>query len=233
MNKIVIIAVALLVTCSLSAQKVAMNSRKVDFNEIKNTIQNKLSPLFWNTLFKRYKDSDSTLTANDYWYLYYGYSFQKEYIPYNSIEKSDLLDKFTTKKDISQDDYKKIVQISEKELNRMPFNLDLLWMLYASYSELGMEKESRAAFTKFSFIIDAIISSGNGMSEESAFVVLTVEDEQMMLTVLGFDYVGEQSLTDSYCDKLTVKANEQEITHVYFNVSRLFEVNLGRTKGGK
>lgn len=70
-------------------------------------------------------------------------------------------------------------------------------------------------------IIDTIISTGDGLTCESAFHVITTSDEYILLSVFEVESQG-QSLIGS-CDYLQFEKGKFKIDGLYFNVSKLFE----------
>ena len=69
----------------LSTAKVPVES------DIKARIEDPASEQYYPNLRLRYEQSDSTLTADDYHYLYYGYAYQPQYRP---LETNPALDRF-------------------------------------------------------------------------------------------------------------------------------------------
>ena len=69
----------------LSAAKVPVES------DIKARIEDPASEQYYPNLRLRYEQADSTLTAEDYHYLYYGYAYQPQYRP---LETNPALDRF-------------------------------------------------------------------------------------------------------------------------------------------
>jgi len=225
MNKLFLVALMLCIQ-QLGAQPLEMNSRKVDFKSVEKEINDKSSKYFYENLFKRYDKGDTSLTTTDYWFLYYGYSFHSKYMPYQTIEDMEEFGEITKKKELKESDFKRIISISEKEMKKLPFELDLLWYEYVAWNGLGDSAKAKIAFHQFMGIVDAIIATGNGTSCESGFTVLYVSHEYVMLNILGFEFGGKQSLTEGLCDRLQVAGNEYGIEELYFDVNRIFEVNM-------
>lgn len=225
MNKVIIIPI-FLCFLQMQAQPLEMNTKKPDFKAIEKEISDKNSQYFYETLFKKYDSGDTGLTTTDYWYLYYGYSFEPKYMPYQTIEEMDEFRKITQKKELEEKDFKRIISISEKEMKKLPFEMDLLWYEYVSWNGLGDSAKAKVAFHQFMGIVDAILASGNGMDCETGFSVLYVSHEYVLLNILGFEFGGKQSLTDGLCDKLEVSGNEYGIKALFFDVNRIFAVNL-------
>lgn len=231
MNKLLVLCFACLALQGFS-QPLEMNSKKPVFADIEKIIGDKSSGYHYSSLIKRFESGDTTLTTTDYWYLYYGYSFQSKYMPYQTIEDMEGFNAISKKKELDEKDYKKIISIAEKEMKRIPFELDLLWYEYVAWQGLGDSAKARVCLHQFMGLIDAIIASGNGSSCETAFTVLYVSHEYVLLNVMGFEFGGKQTLTDGLCDKLDVAGNEYGIESLYFDVNRIFEVNM-KTINGK
>ena len=130
--------------------------KPVKFKKISKEIKKKKSPYYYPLLFQRYLELDTSLTAEEFKYLYYGFSFQAEYQPYGTP-----------------------------------------------------------------LLRDAIMSTGDGLSENTAFVVIYIPDEYEILEVLGFKFGGSQSLIEGNYDLLEIDQNPYGITEIYFDVSRL------------
>ncbi|MBO5686220.1 MAG: DUF4919 domain-containing protein, partial [Alistipes sp.] len=59
--------------------------------DILERITDQNSPYYYTGLMMRYENGDSTLTDEDYHYLYYGYAYQAEYKPTASNPSADEL----------------------------------------------------------------------------------------------------------------------------------------------
>lgn len=84
---------------------------------------------------------------------------------------------------------------------------------------------------KIRLLTDAILSSGDGLTEESAFYVINIPQEYDILNMIGFEFGGSQSLIKTN-DYLTVKENPANIKGLYFDISpRLAKINLNSSSG--
>ncbi len=79
-----------------------------------------------------------------------------------------------------------------------------------------------AEFTKrrvqMSMIINTLENSGDGLSKKTAYYVISIAHEYELITILGFDFGGQQSLIEHY-DYLKLSENDQQISGLYFYVS--------------
>jgi hypothetical protein len=72
-------------------------------------------------------------------------------------------------------------------------------------------------------VIETILSTGDGKTEETAWHVVSVEHEYDILKMLGFRFGGEQTLTNKGCDYLKVEQNKHDIKGFYFDVNKILE----------
>lgn len=189
----------------------------VDFNEVERITKNERSDFFYPDLMKRYVDNDTALSSFDYFFLYYGYIYSKDYNPYSVSKKKEKLIKY-----IKERNYKKIIKTGEKMLKKDPLNLEVLFSMFMSYMETKQKSKADIYAHKYYKIIRTILDSGDGKAEESAFVVTKVRDEYEVLSVLNLESTG-QALVGN-CDKLKLKTpNEYGLEQLYFNVEKPLE----------
>lgn len=86
-----------------------------DFKKMEQVIADQQSPYYYPVLLKRYKDNDTSLTDNEYYYLYYGFSFQNSYSPYGRSPLEEDIKKASEK-----DDTDKMIELEKKLLNQFP-----------------------------------------------------------------------------------------------------------------
>jgi hypothetical protein len=196
--------------------------RKVNLKEIEKTLSSK-TEYNYPKLMERYIDKDTTLTEDEFFYLYYGQAIQEKYSPYGRGDDKKLKEILNKKGDHSEKELEKIISLSEKILKKFPFDLD--YWLYITYANKMLNKESERQKGIFMYqgILKTIYSTGDGKSQETAFWVINVDNEYTMLRWLDLKFGGQQSLTAQRCDRLTVKKNDQDLDAMYFNVSILFE----------
>ena len=214
-KKIIIAALALLFVHTGFAQ-----GEKPDFKKIEKAIKDKDSPLFYKTLLKRYNDNDTTLTTEEYRHLYFGFSFQDGYSPYGKPSVNDELRKAI---DAKQTD--KIIDLEKKALKEYPFNLRNLYTLAQTMEEKGNTTEAEQYSRKLLNVGKAIMSTGDGATESTAMYVVSVDHEYDLISLLGFEFGGNQALLyvkDGPTDKMKLKKNNDNTEYMYFNVTRLF-----------
>lgn len=207
--------------CSITAVAQKNSFRPPDYKKIGKAILKQESATFYSDLMVRYKAHDTTLSPYEYHLLYYGYTLQAEYEPYAHQPFADSLMAIVRKNQISPDNYDLVVKYAGKILDKCPFDMRYLDPLIYVYRMQG--KNDLAAMLEFKLgrIIETIFTTGDGLTEKTAFHVISVSHEYDLLRALGFGYAGEQSLTRGQCDFLKVETNDYGINGMYFNVSAL------------
>ncbi|MBZ0326479.1 MAG: DUF4919 domain-containing protein [Altibacter sp.] len=191
---------------------------KPDYKKIEKKIKDKKSNLFYESLMNRFKNADSTLTLEEKRSLYYGYSFQSEYSPYSHSSYSDSIRDVLQLKAHSKAELDKIIAFGDAVLAENPFDIRTLnYQLYA-LEKNGEQALFEAKVIQMTSVIDALMSSGDGMTKETSFYVIFTAHEYDLLNILGFEFGGSQSLIEHY-DYLTLGENEYGIEGFYFDVS--------------
>ena len=198
----------------------AQNSiiKKPNYDKIKKNIAQKTSNLYYPKLVEKFSNADTTMTLEEKRHLYYGFIHQKNYSPYTRSDYTDSLRITLKKKNYSPSDLKNIVKFSDSLLRYNPFSLKAI--NYKIYAEKQMNDSINLLkdYTKMRIITNAMLSSGDGHSKETAYYVISPTHEYSLLNLLGYKFGGQQSLTDHY-DYLTLEENEYEIKGLYFDIS--------------
>ncbi len=222
MKAISFISVLLVTTTSLFSQN--FDYKKPDYEEIEKIIQEKTSEFYYPNLMNRYQKNDTTLTLDEYRVLYYGYLFHDAYTPYGTSTYVDSLRQIFNRDSLSTDDFLTVIRFEEKILEEYPFNLrDINTLTYALF-HVGDTLKSMFNYLKLNMLIETILSTGDGETEQSAWHVISVNHEYDILNILGFDFSGMQTLTQNRCDFLKVNDNEYGIEGLYFDVSMLLKM---------
>lgn len=196
---------------------------KPDYKQIEKNTGDKKSPLYFDTLFDRYKKADSTMTIEEKRHLYYGYSFQKDYSPYSISDAQEELNEILRSEKTDKKTLEKLLKVSGKVLEDYPYGIRIKEYRVYAFKQLGKYKEARAEETQASIIIDAILSTGDGSTQENSFYVINTSNEYEILDILGFRFGGDQQLIEHKYDYLTLAENSYNIKGFYFDVTRLFE----------
>ncbi len=192
----------------------------VDYKLIAKNIADPDSRYYYPPLMQRYHDNDTTLTASDYRHLYLGYTFQPAYKPYGKAPQTEAINELIAKEDKTPADFEKLRQLSMEVLQDYPFDIKAIYNMGVTEDELGNKAAAAKWFFKFEKILTTILDTGDGLSKPTAWHVITVADEYVLLSIVGLPFGGEQQLIDHY-DYLKLADNEYGIEGVYFDISRM------------
>ncbi len=194
----------------------AQTISKINFDAIKTAVSSPKSAYYYPNLLKRYHANDARLTAEDYKHLYYGWTLQPGYKPYQPNLQSDALNEM-----MLFERFPEIVTLGKKMLLTDPFNTDVMYLVHMAYGELNKQAESKKWLVKFDGIMNAIKASGNGKSAESAVVLIAPRDTYMFLTVVNLRQASPAQLLDNKYHVVPVKTpNKHNYTEVYFNIQK-------------
>jgi hypothetical protein len=226
MNKLMLTIALIMFSASIQAQQ--DNFRKPDYDLIRKGIFDNNSPFFYPTLFDRYQNGDTTLTIEDFMYLYYGYTFQSRYIPYQESRYQDKILSYIKKGTLSSKELDEFIKIAELNLKDLPFDIRTLHILVFSYSQKKDSLMSAITSFKKEMLLKTILSTGDGKTERTAFHVIDPAHEFDILNEMGLKFAGTSNLTNALCDYLLVSPNEKNIRGYYFDISRILKVKAVR-----
>ncbi len=196
---------------------------KVDFAAIETAVASAASPFYFPALFARYRNADTTLSMEEFRYLYYGFTFQENYQPYKRPEAESAIQELMQHDTLTTDDFNVIRSHGLDILKQHPFSTRYLLTSAVACTQTGRHEEARKYYFQYESLISTILSSGDGATEQSAWSVILISDEAELISALGFQRTGQQKmLGKSLCDFVYVGDNEYDIDGFYFDISRLF-----------
>jgi hypothetical protein len=116
-----------------------------------------------------------------------------------------------------------VIKYANKIFENNPFDMRYLDPLIYVYHMQGKKELAQKLEFKLGRIIETIFNTGDGLTEKTAFHVISVSHEYDLLRALGFGFAGEQSITRGECDFLKVETNDYGINGIYFNVSAIMK----------
>ena len=122
---------------------------------------------------------------------------------------------------IEQDKPQEAFALCERILSKAPVSLQghMTLLLAAGRAAVPPEQALRYAI-RFDGLLDAVFRSGDGHSVRTAFRVLSVADEYVVMQALGVESVLSQSLVEEHYDRIEISgATGYEGDEIYFDVS--------------
>lgn len=195
----------------------AQNIGSINFSKIKLEIEDPTSEYYYPALLRRIWADDTTLTTYHYKRLYYGSVFQDYYHPYGASDaKKEFSQIYADKK------YSEAIVKGKEVLRENPVDIEVTLKMIYSYLELKDTVSAKIYGHKYFGFLDVIYSSGDGRTAQTAFVVISVDDEYRIVGDLGLDVIAQMLIDD--CDLLVFdkksqrKVRKKKIKQLYFNV---------------
>ena len=214
-------------SCSTSrkaANNVAMNAP--NYKQIKKTVGSKGGEFYYPELLRRFQAADTTLTAEQLYYFYYGTATRPDYNPYR-LNNYDGVKEALSGDTVTEEGWRKAAQVIDEELESDPTNLRFHVYRQMAYSNLyGKEsREAADAYNQVMMLFSTIMSSGNGKTPETAFHVISTTDEYGLMDMLGLP-LKSQSLVERHgrsYDLMEFQENKFDLESIYFDVTVCME----------
>lgn len=174
-------------------------------------------------LYARFTINDTTITQSEYVQLYYGFAFTSKYKPNARHDSVDALNEYVGN-NLDHVDFNKVLDYTRQILSEYPFSIEHIYLTAIACEKLNKPKQAAQWYYKYEKLIRTILLSGDGLREESAYMVLNVNDEYMMLNALEFTSKGQtlKSKGKLFYDVITLAPNPQGIEKLFFDVNLFF-----------
>lgn len=128
------------------------------------------SPFYYTNLMLKYREGVEPLSADEYYYLYYGYAYSEDYRPFLEneplTEMLDILSRVNPEQP-TVGQMEAIIERGAEALKIDPFNPKVLNIMAYAYGALDDPQREALYFAHLNGILSAIESSGTGLKEES------------------------------------------------------------------
>lgn len=138
--------------------------------DILERITDQNSPYYYTGLMMRYENGDTTLTDEDYHYLYYGYAYQDNYKPLDTnpdMEQLIASMQGINPDSIEREELEAILHAANAARKRDPFSPKILNILTFVYEKLGDKQAAEQWARRMNGVLRAIIASGDGLTQRS------------------------------------------------------------------
>lgn len=207
--------------------------RAPDFSQIERNVKTEASSYYYPNLMRKYQSGTTQMTPEEGRHLYFGYVYQPGYVPTDTSEYNSKLAAILSKQPLVPEDYENILQYADALLLEDPFNLRALNAMLLVHAQENNTEEYKKVALKRRIVQDAIVGTGDGMSEKTPFYVIKVAHEYDILPFLGFNFGGEDKiLKGNKVNYLSLGDNRFGVERVYFNISTIVD-HLSVRGGGK
>ncbi len=186
----------------------------LDISTIEDIVKNETE--YFNDIVEMYRNDDPYLDFNDIAMVYYGQAFLPGFNP-AADENERMLKEYSAAKK-----YAETYNTAKKILEYNPVSLNALFNLLITSQQLGKsEEEYKSYATKYTAILNMITKYGNGRSGETAFKVITPDDQDYIIYgKLGIKKVLTHELdTETLCNMVIVEpTSEVQMRRIYFDL---------------
>jgi hypothetical protein len=223
----------LIATITLTAHAQEEFFSAPDYEQIERNVKEPASSYYYPNLMKKYMAGDEKMTLEEGRYLYFGFVYQPQYVPEDTSPYNKKLVNVLSKKSLTPDDYANILEYSNALLLEDPFNLRALNAKLLVYAQQDNTEEYKKTAQQRRIVQNAIVGTGDGMSEKTPFYVIKVAHEYDILPFLGYNFGGEDKILSSKkVNYLTLAENRFGVDKAYFNISPVID-HISSRGGGK
>lgn len=220
--------IILIFICFLSIPGLAQH--RPDLSDIRKQVTKEKSDNYYPEIYEKLMTGDKPLQADSYHYLYYGYGLSQCYTAENSLFASNALRLLS----IESLDSTQLVELhteADSLITRRAIDPEHLFIKYYSLSAQGHREKASLWFHHFTQIMDAIMNSGDGKSEETAIWILYPDHHILVLEALDVYRDGEIRFEEEFMI-IPLRSDSEIGSELYFNVS-MYQDNLDDWERGR
>ena len=199
--------------------------RVPDEDDILHQTLSASSPYYYTNLMLKYRSVGEVMTAEEYFYLYYGYLYQEAYRPFVDNRSLDEMLLIVSGIDIELPEITQLEALVERGVEAMeldPFNPKVLNMLAFAYGALGDAEREKQYFNHLNGVLSTIESSGTGLKESSPWHILMFSHAYDLLASKGYQY-GQSKIISRNVEYVPLtKKSEDKVKGFYFDYSRVY-----------
>lgn len=186
------------------------------------------SPYYYTALWMRYGNGDTTLTDEDYHYLYYGYAYQDGYKPFDSnpdMEQMLILMSGIDPDKVDRETLEELLRTARMAHHRDPFSPKILNVLTFVCEALGDRKEAEAWAARMNGVVRAIVGSGDGFTQHTPRHILMFDHANDILSAEGLTH-GKARIVSRTVEvvplvpSLVIEGKKRK--GIYFDFSRIY-----------
>ncbi len=182
------------------------------------------SEFYYPTLLRSFQANDTTMTPEQFQYLYYGTLFQEDYDPYRESPNPQLLQELIpiyAKERRTRADRAKMADYATAVLASNPVDLRQLTNRIYVYEKNGKYDLAKIWQFKLNHLLLVIAASGTGLTPETAWIVVYPQHEYDFLNLSGRT-ASSQRFEPPYYDYIMIsKRTNSDPDGFYFNISEL------------
>lgn len=174
-----ILILLIFITLSFSQEQ-----NPISFNdEIKSAVSDSSSKYYYPKLLKKINQQPSELKIAEVYYLYYGQIFQPDYTALGYLFDDNQV---AFRKAIMRNNCKKAITAGKNLLSKFPVDITTLLHLNICMKNENIVDSTYFVDLRYRLLLEAILSTGDGKSQDLAIKVINIEDESVIKGAIGF-----------------------------------------------
>ena len=186
------------------------------------------SPYYYTGLMMRYENGDTTLTDEDYHYLYYGHAYQENYKPLESnpdMEQLLAMMQGINPDQMERSELEALLMVANAAWRRDPFSPRVLNILTFIHESLGNKQEAEQWARRMNGVLRAIIASGDGLTQRTPRHILMFDHALDAMTAEGLAH-GKARVVSRNVEFIPLASSfvidGKKRKGIYFDFSRVY-----------
>ncbi len=227
MRKAVFLTMALLVWLGAWAAPRSTARQELgrpDLEAIARESTDETSQYYYPKLLRAFMENDTTMTAQEFQYFYYGTLFQEDYDPYRGSPNPTLQEELIpvyAKTNRTRADREKMQSYANQVIADNPVDLRQLTNRIYVYEQNRKYDLAKIWQYKLNHLLLVIAASGTGVDAENAWTVVYPQHEYDFLNLSGITATG-QRFEPPYFDYIIVNPRTaSDPTGYYFDIAEM------------
>ena len=224
MRELLTIAALLLAFGAGARNNARQELGKPDLTAIARETTDENSRFYYPTLLRSFMANDTTMTAEEFQYFYYGTLYQEDFDPYRVSPNPALLEELTpiyAKQNRTRADREKMQAYANQVLEDNPVDLRQLTNRIYIYEQNRKYDLAKIWQYKLNHLLLVIAASGNGTDAENAWTVVYPQNEYDFLNLSGLTATGQRFEPPHYDYIMVNKRNASDADGYYFDISEM------------
>lgn len=190
-----------------------------DIEVIKKEINDRTSAYYYPRLLEQFARNDTVMKLDKYRRLYLGYMLQEDYDPYRApYPVPSRVIALYGKENPTRAECDSIIKYAALSLENDPFDMVQIDAMIDALNDKGNTNLARIWEYKLRYLLMAIVSTGTGLDEESAWFVSSPQHEYILLNNMGYK-VDNHIFYEPYYEYITVEdLSGRDAGGYYFNL---------------
>lgn len=195
-----------------------------DDNLILAAISEPASSYYYPNLMIRYKEG-RPITTDEFFYLYYGYTFQETYKPLNNNPKLDRVMEIMSRLKIdtpSTRDIEELIAAGKEAMDYDPFSPKLLNIMSYAYGALGDKIHEKIYADHMDAVFRTIESTGDGLKNKTPMHIIFFSHALDYIASKGWVNLKARIISREV-EFIPFDFPHKKVKGLYFDYSRIYK----------